>query len=78
MKLSLGNHLIETDYIESVERLAAHSVKICFVSGRELIVTCGVKPMDGDAQYPKDANTLMNLLRETSPPTPKGKRRFRK
>lgn len=62
MKLLLGNHLIETDYIESVERLAVYSVKIRFISGYELICSCGVKPVGKDAQYPEDADKLMELF----------------
>ena len=43
MKLLLGKLLIETDYIETVERVAPHTVKVGFVSGYILEVHCGIK-----------------------------------
>lgn len=67
MKLSLGKYLIETDHIESVERLAAHSGKICFVSGLELTVACGVKSVSG-AQWFEDADKFMTVLAKTGSP----------
>lgn len=75
MKLFLGNHLIETDYIESVERLAAHSVKIYFVSGYELTVTCGVKSI-GSAQWPEDADKFMAVIARAGTVLPKDKEKL--
>lgn len=68
MRLLLGNHLIETDYIESVEKLAPHSVKLYFISGHQLTVTCGVKSI-GSAFWPEDANKFMTLLANTDTPS---------
>ena len=43
MKLLVGKVLIETDHIETVEKLSPHTVKVFFVSGRTLEVICGIK-----------------------------------
>ena len=67
MKLFVGTDLIETDYIECVERLAAHSVKIYFVSGYELTVACGVKSVSG-VHWPQDADKFMSVLAKTGSP----------
>ena len=67
MKLFVGTHLIETDHIKCVERIAAHSVKIYFVSGYELTVACGVKSMSG-AHWSQDADKFMSVLAKTGLP----------
>ena len=42
MNLLVGKVLIETDNIEFVEWQSPHAVKICFISGYELEVVCGI------------------------------------
>lgn len=64
MKLLLGKVLIETDHIETVERLSPHSVKIHFVSGYELTVTCGIKST-ARATSEQDADGLIQTLLNT-------------
>ena len=43
MKLRLGDVLIETEHIESIEKVAPHTVKVFFVSGKVIEVLCGIK-----------------------------------
>lgn len=39
----LGKVLIETDHIETIEKVSEHTVKIIFVSGNVLEVHCDIK-----------------------------------
>ena len=61
MKLQVGKFLIETDYIERVERLSDHTVKLFFVSGKSLDVVCGIK-ITAAATWPEDANAFIKTL----------------
>lgn len=64
MKLRMGDVLIETDHIEIVERVAPHTVKLFFVSGKVLDVHCGVKS-DTPAVWNQDAGGLIQTLHNT-------------
>lgn len=64
MKLRMGDVLIETDHIEIVERVAPHTVKLFFVSGKVLDVHCGVKS-DASAVWNQDADGLIQTLQNT-------------
>ena len=64
MKLRMGDVLIETDHIEIVERVAPHTVKLFFVSGKVLEVHCGVKS-DAPAVWNQDADGLIQTLQNT-------------
>ena len=64
MKLRLGNVLIETDYIEVVERVAAHTVKVFFASGKVLDVHCGIKS-DAPAVWNQDADGFIQTIHNT-------------
>ena len=64
MKLRLGDTLIETDYIEYVERVASHTVKVFFVSGKTLDVHCGIKS-DAAATWDQDADGFLQTLQNT-------------
>ena len=64
MKLRMGDVLIETDHIEIVERVAPHTVKLFFVSGKVLEVHCGVKS-DAAAVWDQDANGLIQTVQNT-------------
>ncbi|MDE0427023.1 MAG: hypothetical protein OXN25_19395 [Candidatus Poribacteria bacterium] len=64
MKLRLGNVLIETDYIEIIERVAPHTVKIFFVSGITLDVHCGIKS-DASATWNQDADGFIETIHNT-------------
>ena len=64
MKLHLGNMLIETDYIEIVERVAPHTVKLFFVSGKALEVHCGIKS-EAAATWNQDADGFIQTMQNT-------------
>ncbi len=64
MKLRMGDVLIETDYIEMTERVAHHTVKLFFVSGKVLEVHCGVKS-DAPAVWNQDADGFIQTLHNT-------------
>lgn len=64
MKLQLGKTLIETDYIESAEQVAPHTVKLFFVSGRTLEVHCGIKSKSS-ATWNQDADGFIQTLQNT-------------
>ncbi|MDE0467637.1 MAG: hypothetical protein OYL97_11310 [Candidatus Poribacteria bacterium] len=64
MKLRLGNVLIETDYIEVVERVSPHTVKVFFVSGKVLDVHCGIKS-NAAAFWDQDANGFIQTIHNT-------------
>ena len=64
MKLRLGNVLIETDHIEAVERVASHTVKLFFVSGKMLEVHCGIKS-EAPATWNQDAEGFIQTLQNT-------------
>lgn len=64
MKLRMGDVLIETDYIEVVERVAPHTVKIFFVSGKVLDVHCDIKS-NATAVWDQDADGLIQTLQNT-------------
>ena len=64
MKLRLGNMLIETDHIECVERVAPHTVKVFFVSGKTLDVHCGIKS-NAAATWTQDADGFIQTLQNT-------------
>ena len=64
MKLRMGDVLIETDYIEIVERVAHHTVKLFFVSGHVLEVHCGVKSK-APAIWDQDADGFIQTLQNT-------------
>ena len=64
MKLRLGDVLIETDYIEIVERVAHHTVKLFFISGKVLEVHCGVKS-NAPAVWNQDADGFIQTLQNT-------------
>ena len=63
MKLLLGKTLIETDHIETVERMSPQTVKIQFRSGKTLEVVCGMKtthPAVSDQDADGFIQTLLN------------------
>ena len=64
MKLRLGNTLIETDHIEFIERVAPHTVKLCFISGVVINVHCGVKS-DAAATWHQDADGFIQTIQNT-------------
>ena len=64
MKLRIGDVLIETDYIEVVEWVAPHTVKIFFVSGKVLDVHCDIKS-NAPAVWNQDADGLIQTLQNT-------------
>lgn len=70
MKLQVGKVLIETDYIEMVERLSQHTVKLFFVSGEILDVVCGIKSTAA-ATWPEDADAFIRVLQNTEKPDKK-------
>ena len=72
MKLQVGKVIIETDYIEMVERLSEHTVKLFFVSGGILDVVCGIKTTAA-ATWPQDADAFIRVLQNTEKPDKKNK-----
>lgn len=70
MKLQVGKVLIETDYIEMVERQSQHTVKLFFVSGRSVDVVCGIKSTTA-ATWPQDADAFLRVLQSTEKPKKK-------
>ena len=69
MKLQVGKVLIETDYIERVERLSQHTVKLFFVSGKSVEVVCGIKTTSASAAtWPEDADAFIRVLQNTEKP----------
>ena len=72
MKLQVGKFLIETGYIEIVERLSDHTVKLFFVSGKSLDVVCGIKTTTA-ATWPQDADAFIQVLQNTEKPEKKNK-----
>jgi len=64
MKLRLGDVLIETDYIEMADKVAPHTVKLVFISGKTLDVHCGVKS-NTPATWNQDAEGLLQTLENT-------------
>ena len=64
MKLHLGNVLIETNHIEVVERVAPHTVKLFFVSGKVLEVHCGIKS-EASATWNQDAHGFIQTIQNT-------------
>ena len=64
MKLRLGEVLIETDYIEAVERMSEHTVKIFFVSGHTMEVLCDIKGAS-KATWGQDANAFIQTVHNT-------------
>lgn len=64
MKLLVGKMLIETDYIEIVEKLTEHTVRLNFVSGYTLEVVCGVKS-NHRAFWSQDATGFIQTLQNT-------------
>ena len=67
MKLLLGKLLIETDHIETVERVSSHTVKIGFVSGYVLEVHCGIK-ITAPAVWDQDADGFIQTIQNTDYP----------
>ena len=67
MKLLLGKVLIETDHIETVEKVSTHTVKIVFLSGYVLDVHCGIKS-DARATWVQDADGLIQTMQNTDYP----------
>ena len=61
MKLQVGKFFIETDYIEMIERLSDHTVKLFFVSGETLDVVCGIKTTAA-ATWPEDTDAFIKTL----------------
>ena len=43
MKLELGNTMLETDYIEYLQRIGLSSITVYFISGAGLDIVCGLK-----------------------------------
>ena len=64
MKLRLGDTLIETDYIERIQRVAPHTVKLIFISGTVLDVHCGIKS-NAPATWNQDAEGFIQTLHNT-------------
>jgi len=64
MKLRLGDVLIETNYIEMADKVAPHTVKLVFISGKTLDVHCGVKS-NAAATWNQDAEGLLQTLENT-------------
>ena len=67
MKLLLGKLLIETDHIETVERVTAHTLKVGFVSGYVLEVSCGIKTTP-PAVWDQDADGFIQTIQNTEYP----------
>jgi hypothetical protein len=69
MKLQVGKFLIETDYIEMVDRMSEHTVKLCFLSGKSLDVVCGIKTVSASAAtWPQDADAFIQVLQNIEKP----------
>lgn len=64
MKLLLGKVLIETDYIEYVEKVTPHTVKCYFVSGNALDVVCAVKTTS-PATWDLDTDAFIQTIQNT-------------
>ena len=64
MKLRLEKVLIETDHIETVEKVSTHTVKIAFVSGYVLDVHCGIKSAT-PALWHQDADGFIQTIENT-------------
>ena len=64
MKLLVGKVLIETDYIEAVEQLSPHTVRIYFVSGHTFEVVCGIKT-SGPAFWNQKVEGFMQTIQNT-------------
>ncbi len=67
MKLLLGKVLIETDHIETVEKLSPHTVKVFFVSGRTLEVVCGIRSTT-PAVWDQAADGFIQTIQNTDYP----------
>ena len=67
MKLLLGKVLIETDHIETVEKVAPHTVKVGFISGYILDVHCGIKTT-APAVWNQDAEGFIQTIQNTNYP----------
>ena len=64
MKLRLEKVLIETDHIETLEKVSTHTVKIGFVSGHVLVVHCGIKSTI-PALWNQDADGFIQTIENT-------------
>ena len=64
MKLLLEKVLIETDHIETVEKVSTHTVKLIFVSGYVLQVHCGIKSAT-PALWDQDADGFIQTIENT-------------
>ena len=71
MKLLIGKVLVETDYIETAERLTAHTVRLNFVSGDTLEVICGLKSTHL-AVWNQDADGFIQTIQNTDSYKTKG------
>ena len=67
MKLRLGNTIIETDYIEYVQKLTSHSAKIAFTSGEVITVICETIANTHVAEYDSDVDTLLDIIGNAAP-----------
>lgn len=64
MKLLLGKVLIETNHIESIERISVYTVNIHMVSGQVVEVVCGVKT-DMPAVWDQMADGFIQTIQNT-------------
>ena len=62
MKLRLGNTIIETNYIEYIQKLTDHSAKIIFTSGEMITVICEGTTNMGAAAFEGDLDALVDLI----------------
>ena len=63
MKLQISDTLLETDYIEYLQKVGPHSVKVYFTSGAVLDVVCGLKTASLNAAvFNGDANAFLVVI----------------
>ena len=72
MKLLLGKVLVETDHIESIEKISVHTVNIYMVSGEVIKVVCGIKT-DAPSVWDQMTDGFIQTIQNTDYPKLKDK-----
>lgn len=78
MKLRCGDTVIETNYIEYVQKQSSGTAKIYFISGNTLDVVCGLKTTNPRAAiFEGTANQFLDAIEntDTAKPAPREKRK---
>ena len=66
-EVASGKVLIETDHIETIEKVSEHTAKIIFVSGNVLEVHCGIKST-APTVWDQTVDGFIQTIQNTDPP----------